>query len=211
MTISLDSLIKQYRKELDDFEQKTRVLKVIPAEPDSMCAFKKYTSLTYRRPTFAEAVDLVALFSPRIVESQHWKASCVSCLPLEINTTAAEERATLEGCSVVELLVYSYGDKREYQDTKLEFWAKIEGELLDVNVNFPTVWKWLPFVDVERDAMQRVIRVHTTERALGEDSRRKWWSSDQNYRFSYYWADVFNWETWAAGELKRNEATVSNP
>ena len=64
------------------------------------------------------------------------------------------------------------------------------------------VWQWFPGRRVTWGREGEVSKCEVTPRFLGEDQRIKWGSTPPGYRFSYFWADKVNFESWLGRVLE---------
>lgn len=197
---TLQELKTHHEQELREAEQELAIAAFLPAEATHIHVHKNYVGVSYQKPFpnrygFREAYELFKLFTP--IESQHWKSGCLSCQPEEINQYAKEERAVLDGTSIAEIKL-SAG--RNYESHALVFWARILDRLLQVCIEIRPSFKWLPDVQYTYNQSGVCFVKRCNPAFIGEDSRRKWWSPDGSYQFSYYWADEPNFASFASTE-----------
>jgi len=200
----LEQLQKKHAEELVRARTEETICALLPVEPRSIYAHKKYASVSYEVQTFQEAVGIVSKYEPVIYHAEHWKNACLSVMPEPINEYAKDERATMDGESYCELLLHSFGEGR-YQQQELHFFVRLEGYWLKVDVRFKAPFKWLPSVTVIRDSQGHKIDTRIQPLGLGEDQFRRWSTDKPDYRFSYYWADVHNWRSWVDCEAEKLE------
>lgn len=164
---------------------------------------KQYASVTYsdtypNRLPLEKAVEVYKAFKPYIVSAEHWKHGTLEIAPAEINSKAEDkhETSTMDGESWTELVLHTAGNRGEIQSTELQFWAKLYGEWISVSIEIQPKSDWLPERQARFNRSGDVSSFSLTPKFIGEDQRRQWWSERPNYRLSYYWADVHNFESW---------------
>lgn len=203
--MTIEEMQEKHRKEIERLSIELEIAKTLPREARSIywhAGKRAYGKLSYEAQTFKDACEILDQFKPFIIEAEHWKAACLSVMPEEINSYATNERATMDGASYCELRMHSYGDRR-YQDQELIAWTKIENRVLEVSIKFHAPAKWIPTYIAIRDRSGRIIEHQIIPFGLGEDQFRRWYSEKPDYHFSYYWADVHNWESWKGCELQK--------
>lgn len=190
--IKADQEIK--RAEIED-----RVAAVLPFIPVSMYHHGDHTSAKVEIK-LGDLPNFVATIADLVVEAEAWNSGCLSIKPAEINKYATDERAVLDGAAWAQLVLHSYGESRRYQDAAFRFWLNTPQGFVDLSVEIkPAPWKWLPEIktnsrDQYRDHIPKNAVI--TPRFIGEDNRRKWWTTEGNYHFTYEWADRPNFESW---------------
>lgn len=216
MSNKLEQIEKDYQEKVARVRREEAILAKLPGDPKSVrqvYAHKDEISVKYGdrgKLSFADACEIVTLYQPFIVEAEHWRSGCLEVRPAEISRYAKDERAQMDGASYVEMLLHSYGSRGEYRESSLTFWAKIEDDFCHVTVDFASVWKWQPQVDLAFNQHGDITRFRVSPMGIGEDQFRKWGSGgDASYRLSYYWADRYNWESWSGAALENMQAKES--
>ena len=206
---TMNELRAQQKAERKTVRATEALLKLLPIAPKSVCLHSDSASVNYSKPypgrhTLAEAITILNAYRPFIVTSEHWNDGCISCRPLAINGSAKCESSKLVGTSAVEL---ELGAGRGYDSHEITFWAKIGETLVSVGIELRPEWKWLPLCKFRYDQHGDVTTNQVSALGIGEDSQRKWWSSPGSYKISYYWADLYNWDSWASHELAEAQKT----
>lgn len=205
MTTESDTLSVRHAHERRALELKSELLAMLPATLRPLrcfaCAHEDHFSFslesdnTFARPlTFAEAKEVFRPLAASLVESEHWEDGCVSTWPHEINGNASKPNARFAGSFVAEIKLEA---GKGYASHELRFWVRLGGELCQIGIRISPEPNWLPLVNREYDRRTgELLRLSVSPRSLGEDSRRKWMSSD-GYALSYYWAGVATFSTFA--------------
>lgn len=196
----VEEVQKRQAAELEKAHREDCIAAVLPLPARSICVHNDYSSVTYGAETWEEAKAIYQRFADeeRIRPAEHWKLSCLSVLPAELNQYAKDERAHMDGESWAEVSIEAFGGELvpHYRTAKLKFFANVKSHWLSVTIEIAQVpWVWMPS---QRIHGGRVVRGSTVPKFIGEDQRRKWSGEEPGYHFSYYWADQPNFESWAA-------------
>ena len=202
----IEQLKAQQAQEIAKLEREIAIRAMLPVEPRFVHDHKDHVGLSYAkdkfpaRYTLAEAIAIMEQF-PNKVESEHWKNGCCSVRPLAINSSAKNERATMDGASLVEVRLNA---GKGYDSHRLLFWAMVGETLAEVSIEITPPWKWIPQTRFRYDSHGHCIESRVSPVGIGEDIFRKWWSPEGSYQLSYYWAEVDGFRNIAA--LDANQA-----
>lgn len=210
-TDELETLRAKHAKELAELERKTLIVGLMPVFQDvkqTLCIHKDHFSITLSKKgysgsfDFRMALELMEPFKNMIVEAEAWKDSCLSIRPSAINDSADEGKcpnAVMDGAQWAEIKLEA---GKGYSSHSLRFWIHCHAGYGEVTIEFSPSYKWLPDCEFKYDSGGDCSVSRVTPRAIGEDQRRKWWSSPGSYRLTYSWADQASFESWASSQLQ---------
>lgn len=153
----------------------------------------------------SDALPVLESFKDEIVECEHWKGSCISCWPPEINTNIDKEHATMDGSHAVEIEVSGgkgYGPKVEIQ-----FWTRLADTLCEITLPVSDLWMLVPNVraNYNRNGEVTTCEINWPVWRSTCDTFRSFWSEKPSYNGHYYSADIHNFLSWA-GSLNAKTA-----
>jgi hypothetical protein len=151
------------------------------------------------RHTFAEAFSYYEKTEKHTVPAERWRDGSLSIRPAEINSSAANPRATMDGQTWASVVI-SAG--KGYQSHELNWWVRSPFGLVQIKVELCPPWKWLPQISEAYDPKSgEATRYNAQPPSLGEDCLTKWWSPPGSYQFQYQWADAHNFRAFASTQI----------
>ncbi len=200
-------LLEKHAKELAQLEREEKIRASLPEQyqEDALIHFPHLPFVGVKlwnnfrtQKTLADAVEMVNLFAPYIVECGHWKSGCISTWPDAVNTCIKDDNSVMDGSHFVEISVQ--GGKGFGPDVAIEFWCDLpELGLVEFSCPVCDLHKLVPGVyatyNNHGDLSKCDIRWPAESRCV--DTFRTWWSEKPAYRGSYYLADLPNFLSWA--------------
>jgi len=197
--MKLADLKARHAQEIAKLETEEAVAKLFP-EATTVCVHSDFVSVQIGdnyKPTRTkeEALEIARTFFPEVVTSEAWKGSCVSVRPLEVNSTAKDERSTLQFSAFAS--VELKGGIGFGPDAELTLWIRRDGFLVEVSIPFncpelnPRVYNK---VFEEGKCVSSCTQWNANHNAA--DNLIKYWSTPGGYHGICYCADAANFEAW---------------
>jgi len=197
--MNLAELKAQHAIEIANLETEQKIAELFP-QATLVCVHSAFISVQIGdnyKPTRTkeEALEIARTFFPEVVTSEVWKGSCTSVRPLEVNSTAKDERSTLQFSAFASIELT--GGIGFGPDAELTLWVRRGGFLVKVSIPFhcpelnPRVYNK---VFEEGQCVSASVQWNANHSAA--DNLIKYWSTPRSYHGICYCADSANFEAW---------------
>jgi len=217
MKTTEQELAAEYQEKLAKLRQKNKLRAELPEQfqadaiisiPGSRYASVKMWNDFRTTKTLADALEIVRLYSDKIVTAEHWRAGCVSTWPAEINSCIKNESAVMDGSHEIEISVG--GGKRWGPTVEVSMWVRLADILVEINLPVCDARKLVPHVHATYNNHGELAKCDIfwpSERAVF-DSFRSFWSEKPAFKGSYYCAEWRSFENWALAQAKKAQAAA---